>query len=69
MTFLTDSEAHAERNADIAAFILRLATGAFFLVTREGYCSPLPSMPQHATIPRGVTSRPSEASTSRPTRH
>ena len=32
MTFLTDSEAHAERNADIAAFILRLATGAFFLV-------------------------------------
>ncbi|RCW88952.1 DoxX family protein [Paracoccus lutimaris] len=28
MTFLTD----AERNADIAAFILRLATGAFFLV-------------------------------------
>ena len=32
MTFLTTSEAHAERNADIAAFILRLATGAFFLV-------------------------------------
>ena len=32
MTFLTDSEAHAERNADIAAFILRLATGAFSLV-------------------------------------
>ncbi len=32
MTFLTDSEAHAERNADIAACILRLATGAFFLV-------------------------------------
>ena len=32
MTFLTTSEAHAERNADIAAFILRLATGAFFHV-------------------------------------
>ncbi len=32
MTFLTASDASTERNADIAAFILRLATGAFFLV-------------------------------------
>lgn len=32
MTFLTSSAASSERNADIAAFILRLATGSFFLV-------------------------------------
>ncbi|MFO1139092.1 MAG: DoxX family protein [Paracoccus sp. (in: a-proteobacteria)] len=32
MTFLTASEASSERNADIAAFILRAATGIYFLV-------------------------------------
>lgn len=32
MSFLTNSTAGAGRNADIAAFILRLATGSWFLV-------------------------------------